>query len=114
MKATVRYPDGRVVELEGTSEEVGDLLVDMDLDRDHDLEESPYQLQPFIFSPEAYERVEQVLGCQHEYPDVWLATIPPPCKKCGLAAPDFTYSVHQQTSNNGPTPKHRILQSSKV
>lgn len=28
--------------------------------------------------------------CQHEYPNPWFGTVPPPCKKCGLVAPSYT------------------------
>ena len=29
-------------------------------------------------------------SCQHEYPNPWMATVPPTCKKCGISAPSYT------------------------
>lgn len=33
-------------------------------------------------------------ACEHEYPNPWMATIPPNCKKCGKQAAFFT--THSQ------------------
>lgn len=30
-----------------------------------------------------------IYGCQHEYPNPWMSTLPPACKKCGLAASNW-------------------------
>jgi hypothetical protein len=49
---------------------------------------------PQVFIPSVWE----IDPCVHEYPNPWMATIPPSCKKCGKQAP--TWTVTCSTSNN--------------
>ncbi len=70
MKATVKYTDGKIVELDGTQEEL--VIV----------------LRQFV----GYSWPIDTLPlwtysiCQHEYPQPWNGIVPPNCTKCGMAA----------------------------
>jgi len=41
--------------------------------------------------------------CQHEYPNPWGGTTPPPCKKCGQSAPNYTITTSQGPMGHGGT-----------
>lgn len=40
--------------------------------------------------------------CEHQYPNPWMATVPPHCVKCGQQAPQ--YNFHCGTYSNGVMP----------
>lgn len=37
--------------------------------------------------------------CQHEYPNPWFATVPPPCKKCGTVSNPYVVTCDSGTNN---------------
>lgn len=43
--------------------------------------------QPFTYPVQ--QEGDCPMGGWHEYPPVWHGTTPPPCNKCGKAAPNF-------------------------
>lgn len=45
--------------------------------------------------------------CQHEYPNPWMATVPPNCKKCGQQAD--IYSVTYATGNVDSTMTAKLV-----
>jgi hypothetical protein len=52
--------------------------------------------EPTIFIPSVWEYDP----CVHEYPNPWMATIPPSCKKCGKQAPTWTVTCSTLSSNS--------------
>lgn len=43
----------------------------------------PVDIQPFIITNPAIQ------PCTHEYPNPWMGTVPPSCKKCGASEAFF-------------------------
>lgn len=90
MKATVKYADGKVVELEGSQEELAATLGAL-----VGYGQSWFINQP-ISVPSVWLNVPNT--CQHEYSSPWNGTVPPNCKKCGEPA-YFTYTYSGVTAH---------------
>jgi hypothetical protein len=89
MKATIKYADGKTVELDGTQEELNATLGAL----------CGYGFTWFINTiPDApnYLYTPNTIMCQHEYPISWNGTIPPNCTKCGKQSSwnPPVYSLH--------------------
>lgn len=56
-----------------------------------EINDTPQQNYPFYVNhPLTIDCSEKCINCEeHEYPDVWNATIPPHCKKCGKQAQSY-------------------------
>jgi hypothetical protein len=92
MKATIKYTDGKTVELEGTQQELNAILVSL----------CGYGFNWFMKTiPDApnYLYTPNTNMCQHEYPNPWMGVVPPNCTKCGQKAISYvTYSTNIETN----------------
>lgn len=79
MKIKINKTDGTIIELEGELAEINSVLTTLGLTSNQITINTPYT-SPMPFIP------YYTILCEHEYPSPWLATVPPPCNKCGLIA----------------------------
>lgn len=94
MKIKINKADGTIIELEGELAEINSVLTTLGLASNQITINTPYT-SPMPFIP------YYTILCEHEYPSPWLATVPPPCNKCGLIAEGLgtTYTTIAGTSS---------------
>lgn len=83
MRAKVTQLDGKIVEYEGTPEEIRQVLASP-WTVDFPYVNTPYVNNP-AWTPPVFIPTFTILECVHEYPEVWMGLNPPPCKKCGMS-----------------------------
>lgn len=79
MKSKIVRPDGTVIEIEGTQQEVADLL--------QKLAPAPFTWPSSVTTtPVPWAEIKWPAitygPCQHRYPAVWMSVSPPQCEIC--------------------------------